>query len=210
MRFAPLIPVAALLASLPAAAQVLLPGGVVSNPGGGIDNQASIGGTTQGTDIQGFSSGSLFGGVTSVVYASDPGNPNGGLTFAYQLNNLGTDNVLALTIPGFTGLTVNVATHNGIGITDPVAASRSGGLGAEVTFHFTTPFSEIPQGGSSQLVLAHSSGLSFGTVTGTISGPGGTASVALLGPVAVPEPGEFAAVAGLGLAGLAIWRRWKV
>lgn len=208
MRLTSLLPIVVCVAASTSQAQVLIPGGFVFNPGGGIDNQATVGGTVAGSDFQVYNSGGLVGGVTSIAYTGEPGNPNGGLTFGYQISNVGLDSFQSLTIPGFGSLTLNVNESAAVGTVAPVAAARSAGLGSDVTFYFGAPLTEIAQGQSSHLLLIHaSSGVTFGPVTGTVFGPNGSTSVAVLGPVAVPEPMEYTAVAGLGLMGLALWRR---
>lgn len=189
-------------------AQLLIPGGTAFNPG--IDNQATLTAnypTGGSPDLQSYTSGTLSGGVVSAVITGDAANPHGGLTFLYEILNSGLDAVSALSIPTFTGATVTVRENSSSGGVTPVAALRDAS-GSPVSFFFnssTAPFTSIPSGGNSSFLLIHTDAAAFTTGSATVVGDTGFASVNVFMPV--PEPAAYATVCGLGLLGLAAWRR---
>lgn len=184
-------------------AQLLVPGGSVTPV-----NQPAVGGVVfSGPFSFAFTDGAnLSGTLTSTAIAAEPGNPNGGLTFVYEIANLGADSIDAISIPGFSGLILNVA-ENGSDATHfaPGLANRSAAPGDIVSYFFAS----IPTGLNSSSLLNHTdaSGLAVGAATIFSAGFASSASTTALVPV--PEPAEYAVVFGFGLLGVAAWHRCR-
>lgn len=100
-------------AASPARAALLSPGDSFAPPTG------LLGGTLLDTLVSPFSHANFTGTLSSYVYGSDPNNPYGGLTFAYQVANGPAEN-------GGHDLRELITTSWGATITDVAYVSGSG------------------------------------------------------------------------------------
>lgn len=193
-----------LAAVVPSQAQVLIPGGGALP----VDVAPALSGAFSPFTDTPFSAGSVSGILTSFSITGDPGNPfTGGLTFVYSISNAGPDDIVGLTLSGFSGLHVKVAEFSSGGGVAPASATRGSGLGDEVSFFFATPGTAIPSGSPSHLLMVQTSATASSLGAATVFGTGGSATPVAL--TAVPEPSSYAVMGGLGLLGFAAWRRRK-
>ena len=177
---------------------------VILPPGGsGLDPVQAPGPGPLDTLITPYSFGGLNGTVTSWV-VSDPANPLGGLSFYYQVNNTGTEDVGRFTSADFgvtPGALVEVSTivapfnisHPG-GVA-PSTADRSSGAGSVVGFDFIGG-SEVGSGQWSELLVVNTPYQAFRMFTGSVI-DNNSVNVNILAPalsiVQLPEPASIMA-----------------
>lgn len=148
-----------------------------------------------------------FGGtLVSSVYANDSSNPWGGLTFTYQLFNVGPDTVERLTLSSFAGFLTDV-NYSQTGIV-PLNAVRTVS-GNQISFNFRNQAEQgtlVPGGSSPWLIIQTDSTVYQNSIAGVINSS--TANVATFAPAAVPEPATTA-LAALGVAACLLGRRFR-
>lgn len=193
------------ITSIAAASQAVLlpPGGtVIPAPSGPVP-----GGTVIGSLVSPFAVPGVFSGtVSTAVYAGDPTNGLGGLTFLYRIiNDPGSSHSIGrTTLNGFGLFQTDVSWMPGSMrapalIDRPLPGDR---LGFSF-FNFGGPPTGLILPGEVSYVVVRTDAPSFTFNTGAVI-DGDVATVDILSPV--PEPATMAVV-GLGFAALARRRR---
>jgi len=167
----------------------------------GLDTPQAPGPAALDTLITPYSSGSLDGTVTSWV-TRDPANPLRGLSFYYQINNTGSEEVSRLSASDFgvtPGSPVEVSTilsaYDGslAGGVMPNTATRSIGTGSTVGFDFFGA-NEIDHGEHSELLVVNTAYQTFRLTAGSVI-DSRSFDLTLLGPgvpvTALPEPSTW-------------------
>lgn len=180
-------------------ATILGPGGV------GLDPAQAPGPAALDTLITPYSFGALTGTITSWV-TMDPANPLGGLSFYYQVNNTGTEEVSRLSASDFglipaslVDVSTIVAPYDGSlsGGVAPTTANRSPGAGSVVGFDFLGA-GEINGGEHSEILVVNTSYQNFQLCAGSVI-DNNSVDVNLLGPslgsrtIPMPEPSTLLA-----------------
>jgi hypothetical protein len=183
----------------------LTPGNTISAPGES-DPTGTL--TTLDTISNSFATSSFSGAVVSTVYSGDTSNPygSGDLTFTYELLLFsGPDSASAISIGSFANFLTDVSYQTpAIGLA-PGSISRNPSGSQAVRFDFTGSGYLTPGHNSALLVVQTDAGAwTYGNAT--VLDSTGSPSILILAPV--PEPSSLG-LAGLGLAALAGYRRWK-
>jgi hypothetical protein len=213
----------ALVASLSAAAILtsvattfatpLSPGGILFPAPAGIP----IGGVLFNAPLVNipFASATFTGTLTSEVFASDPTNPLGGLTFVYQIANttLTPGQIERLTVNGYGGFLTNADYVTGTGTLAPAYIDRSSDIpGATVGFSFApipVGFGSIQPGQNSDLLIVYTNATNAAVTQASVI-DGSVTQVSSYAPhISAPEPSTLllAGVAALGLVAFA--RRFR-
>lgn len=176
-------------------ATILAPGGLVSTP------VEAPGTSVLDTLVTPFAFGGLSGTITSWV-VSDPANPLGGLSFYYQVTEVGPESVSRVSVSDFglnPGSPVDVAAVTSTfdssvtgGVLPFLATRSSTGGGSTVGFLFVGNQELLP-GQSSAVLVVNTSYTAFQVTAGSVI-DSSSVNVAILGPV--PEPSNVMA-AGL-------------
>jgi hypothetical protein len=152
------------------------------------------------------SSSVVFSGVeTSQVFLGDPGNPLGGLTFVYQLNNSSSspDAIDRVSLSSFGGITTDVE-YFGSGVA-PSFGDRSSSPGDIVGFDFFG--ATLTPGATTSELIIRTNAQQFTNNTMSVT-DGGDGVVSSFGPAVnagtSPEPASLAII---GLGGTLLLRR---
>jgi hypothetical protein len=162
---------------------------------------------------QTFTAADYSGTLYSTVWKNDSLNPNGlgDLTFTYliQMDFSTVDPVSTFTISSFANYLTDVSyTTSSLNDIVPTSVQRSSGPGTLVRFHFDG--ASLGSGTTSALLVIRTDAQSYAaTSAGFLDGVGSSAnSVAPAPIVSTPEPSPTI-LAGLGMLGLLIARRYN-
>lgn len=189
--------VLAMCASVPAA--VLLPASI------GLAPLQPVGPLPAATLVSGYNTaGLLTGTVNSWAVVGDPANPYGGVSFYYQVINVGSEAAGRFTVGDFGAAPVDVTT-----IAAPWDGALPGGVapafadrsitGDVVGFDFLAA-AQIPSAAWSEVMVVHTASTAWTTGLGAVI-DNRSANVSVLVPIPIPEPG---ALMLLGVASLAV------
>jgi hypothetical protein len=176
-----------------AASTVLVEGGIVA----ASTTSVALPGTVLATQTQSFTGANYTGKLVSTIISGDGTNPNGGLTFTYQLSNDATSTGFldGLQLPGFTGFLTSVG-QQGSGISFFNVFRGLPGLGIDgpgvVDFRWAIS-NPIDPTENSQLLVIHTDATNWLDTSGRII-DGSFAAVQTYGPTAGVRGGPLPAV----------------
>jgi hypothetical protein len=199
---------------------------VVIDNGTGITRSFAIYGTTSapdralgtltgGTDYFGIPSAGTVAGYIAVGLLNSSGVTLGSFTVSYDgeqwrnSNNLNRHSLVMQYGVGasFTAVTTWTAAGSGFNFTSPIATATAGALDGNAAANRRAGLGGTVQIGSS---WADGSTLWLRWVVNNEVGNDHGLAIDNFSFVAVPEPSEYAAMAGAGLIGFAVWRRRSV
>jgi hypothetical protein len=152
-----------------------------------------------------FYSGTLL----SQVYAGDPSNPFGGLTFSYVIANDPTslDAIERFTAVNFTGFLTDVGFVPGSPFAPSLVDRSLFGDTIGFSFFNNAGLLQILPGQTSTQLVIRTNAQFFNNVNDSVI-DGAVVSVASFGPTLVPEPATLGLVAlGIGMGALSHARR---
>ena len=152
---------------------------------------------------------SLQSTLTALVWYAPSSNPYGGITFTYTLDAsiFQADELHRLTVTGFDGFQVSI--EQSAPVPGEVWTFATRDANADVVGGFVS----LGAGELSQRLIVHTDATDWTRVSGAAIN-GQSVNLTTLGPFesedpVVPEPREYAMMAGFGLLGLALFRRIK-